>query len=116
MPKSIDKYTDERNIVLQKLFSILEITDINKKFSLKELDQNEIKKNAIINLELEIKKYFLCSRWTYFSNKKREFKRNYLSLIKALVKTMNIKMITSTLVKKNDDNTSNSETFYIFEI
>lgn len=85
-------------------------------FSLKELDENNDKQNNIIALEANIKKYFLCSRWTYFSNKNREFKRNYLSLIKAIMKDMNVKMASSTLVKKNNDNASKCETYYCFEI
>jgi len=116
MPKSIDKFTNERNDILQKILNILEITEKNKMFSLKELDENNDKQNNIIALEANIKKYFLCSRWTYFSNKNREFKRNYLSLIKAIMKDMNVKMASSTLVKKNNDNTSKCETYYYFEI
>ena len=73
MPKSIDKFTNERNEVLQQILNILEITEKNKMFSLKELDENNDKQNNIIALEVDIKKYFLCSRWTYFSNKNREF-------------------------------------------
>ena len=33
MPKSIDKFTNERNDVLQKILNILEITEKNKMFS-----------------------------------------------------------------------------------
>ena len=116
MPKSIDKFTNERNDILQKILNILEITEKNKMFSLKELDENNDKQNNIIALEDNIKKYFLCSRWTYFSNKNRKFKRNYLSLIKAIMKDMNVKMTSYTLVKKNNDNTSKCETYYYFEI
>jgi hypothetical protein len=116
MPKTIDKYTIERNNVLQKLFNILEISDTNKTFFLKNLDENENKQNLIFELESDIKKYFLCSRWTYFSNKNRKFKRSYLSLIKAIMKDLNIKMIPSTVVNKNNDNKTKRETFYIFDI
>jgi predicted RNA-binding protein with RPS1 domain len=116
MPKNINKYTNERKEILQKILNILEITDKNNILSLKELDENNKKQKNIIDLEPDIKKYFLCSRWTYFSNKNRQFKRNYLSLIKAIMKDMNIKMVSSTLVKKNSDNTSKCETFYYFEI
>ncbi len=111
MPKSIDKFTNERNDVLQKILNILEITEKNNKFSLKELDNNIEKQNAIIELESEIKKIFICSRWSYFSNKNRQFKRNYLSLIKTLCKQMDVKLITSTMTKKYD-NTTESETYY----
>ena len=116
MPKSIDKYTNERKDILQKIFNILEISDNNKTVSLKKLDEDENKQNSIIELENDIKKYFLCSRWTYFSNKNREFKRSYLSLIKAIMKDLNIKMTSSTLIKKTNDNKTKCETFYIFDI
>ena len=116
MPKKINKYTIERNDILHKLFNILEISDTNKTFSLKKLDEDETKQKLIIDLESDIKKYFLYSRWTYFSNKNREFKRSYLSLIKAIMKDLNIKMITSTLIKKTGDNKTKCETFYIFDM
>jgi hypothetical protein len=116
MPKSIDKYTNERKDILQKIFNILEISDNNKTFSLKKLDEDENKQNSIIELENDIKKYFLCSRWTYFSNKNREFKRSYLSLIKAIMKDLDVKMTSSTLIKKIDDNKTKCETYYVFNI
>ena len=56
IPKTI-----EINDILQKLLNILEISDTNKTFSLKNLDENETKQKLII--ESDIKKYFLCSRW-----------------------------------------------------
>ncbi len=114
MPKSIDKFTNERKEILQKIFNILEISDNNKTLSLKKLDEDENKQKSIIELENDIKKYFVCSRWTYFSNKKREFKRNYLSLIKAIMKDLDVKMISSTLIIKTDDNKTKCETYYIF--
>lgn len=109
MPKSIDKYDHERNELLQKLYNILEITHENNKFSLKELDQNIEKQNAIIELENDVKKYFIITGWGYFSNKKRESKRKFLSLIKCIVKAMNVQMITSPVVINKECNT-----FYYF--
>jgi hypothetical protein len=46
MPKKINKYTIERNDILQKILNILEISDTNKTFSLKKLDENESKKKT----------------------------------------------------------------------
>ena len=116
MPKTIDKYIVERQELLQKIFNILEITENNKMFSLKKLDENEDKQKSILDLENDIKKYFLCSKWNYFNNKNREFKRSYLSLIKAIMKDMKIQMIASTIVKKTDVNKTKSETIYLFEL
>lgn len=36
MPKSIDKFTNKQNDILQKILNILENTEKNKMFSLKE--------------------------------------------------------------------------------
>jgi hypothetical protein len=115
MPKNIEKYTNERQELLEKILNILEISEIHKKFSLKELDENLEKQNKILILESEIKKYFICSKWTYFSHKNRKCKRNYLSLIKAIFKNMNIKMLTSVIINKNDNNPTKCETFYSLE-
>jgi hypothetical protein len=116
MPKSIDKYTNERTEVLHKIYSILGISENNKMISLKQLDEDENKQKSILDLEADIKKYFVCSRWTYFSNRKREFKRSYLSLIKAIMRDMKVKMASSILIKKTDDNKTKCDTYYIFEL
>jgi hypothetical protein len=115
MPKLIKNFTKEREELLQKMFYILEINQTNKILSLKKLDEDEDKQNKIINLTDDIKKYFVCSKWTYFSNKKREFKRLYLSLIKSVMKEMNVKMTSSTTLVKTDDKVK-CETFYVFII
>ena len=112
MPKSIINYTQERNELVQKLYNILEITETNKMISLTELDENKKKQQSIIELVPEIKKYFLCSRWTYFSCKDRECKRDYLSLIKAIFKDIKIKLIPTVTKKKIDENTTLTNTFY----
>jgi uncharacterized membrane protein YgaE (UPF0421/DUF939 family) len=61
MPKNVDKYDNERNELLQKLYNILEITPDNNNFSLKELDENIEKQKKIIELENDIKKYFIIT-------------------------------------------------------
>jgi hypothetical protein len=115
MPKSVKNYTEERQNVINELFKILEINETNKKFSLSELDQNEEKQQKILALEPDIKKYFLCSRWNFFSHKYRDSKRNYLSLIRSLCNDMNIEFISSYKNKKIDDK-NKKETYYYFDI
>lgn len=115
MPKIIDNYTNERNELLQKIYNILDINDYNKMFSLKKLDEDTHIQQFILDLEHDIKKYFLCSRWTFFSNKKRKCKRNYLSLIKAIFKDMNVNMISLTNKIKSDDNKIISEIYFIIK-
>ncbi len=114
MPKSIKNFTKEREEVLQKMLTILGITDDNKMFSLKKLDEDEEKQKQILDLVEDIKKYFVCSKWSVFNNKNLEFKRDYLSLIKAVLKDMKIKMY-STFVHKKIDDVVKCETIYILE-
>ena len=118
MPKkNVEQYIEEQKNILIKLYDILGITETNKQFSLKELDNNIEKQQKILQLEEDIKKYFICNRWCYFNQKCKGFKRNYLSLIKCLIRQMNIKLITSNVYIKNKENKkSTSETIYIFDI
>ena len=114
MPKSIKNFTKERQELLQKMLTILGITDDNKMFSLKKLDEDEEKQKQILDLVEDIKKYFICSRWAYFSNQNIDFKRDYLSLIKSVLRDMKIKILSSFLHIKTNDKTK-YETFYILE-
>jgi hypothetical protein len=114
MPKSIAKYTKERQDVLDKMLHILGINNDNLMLSLKKLDEDEEKQKKILDLVPDIKKYFICSKWTFFSHKNHDLKRDYLSLIKAIMKEMNIKMVASYLHIPIEDNKVKCETYYIF--
>lgn len=67
MPKKIDKFTIERQKVLEEIFEIL---DINKNgiIYLNELDTNLQIQNDIIGISNKVKKYFICGRWSCFIN------------------------------------------------
>ncbi len=112
MPKSIQNYTTEREELLKKMLEILGITEDNKMFSLQKLDEDEERQKQILALVQDIKKYFVSSKWTYFSHKNIEIKRNYLSLIKAVFKSMNVK-IYSTFIHKKINGVNKCETIYI---
>ncbi len=114
MPKSIKNFTKERQELLQKMLNILGVTEENKMFSLKKLDEDTEKQKQILDLVEDIKKYFICSRWAFFSHKDKEIKREYLSLIKAVMKDMKVKMDSSFVHKKIDD-VVKCETIYILE-
>ena len=89
MPKRVDNYDNERTEVLNSLFNILNINDKNNMFSLKHLDNNSEQQTKILELIPNIKKYFICSKWSCFNQKVLESKRLYLSIIKNLLKNMN---------------------------
>ncbi len=115
MPKSIANYEKERYELVKKMLDILEVNESNNMLSLQKLDENQEKQNKILELVEEIKKYFICSKWSYFSNKKLDFKRNYLSLIKSVMKDIDVKMYSAFLHIKKDKKIV-CETFYVFEL
>jgi hypothetical protein len=110
MPKTVDKYDKERNDILIKLFNILDINESNNKFSLHKMDADTEKQKAILELEPEIKKYFICSDWTCFKGK--PVKRKWLSMTKYLIKEMNYTFIQSRKVEIDDDSPSKTDTYY----
>lgn len=110
MPKQVDKYTKERHDVLTKMFSILGINENNNTFLLHELDANIDKQNLILELEPDIKKYFICGTWSCF--KDPDMKRRYLSFIKNMMKDMGYKLFSVRKFLKSDDNTSYRDTVY----
>lgn len=108
MPKKVDECVKEREEILREILEILEITEKNKMYSLKELDENEEKKRKIEDMAPKIKEVFICSKWNYFMHKTRESKRRYLSLVRSVFKSMDVKI--ETVFKKKD---GERETFIV---
>jgi hypothetical protein len=116
MPKTIQNYTNERNELLQKMFNILEISKEHNTISLNKLDSDSEKQQKILDLIPDIKKYFLCSRWSYFSNQHTDFKRSYLSLIKSVLKAMDINLKSHIITRKLSEKIREYDTEYIIEM
>jgi hypothetical protein len=111
MKTKTELYTNERQIILNKIFEILDINENNNTFYLGDLDADEEKQNQILELEVDIKKNFVCGSWACFAND--NIKRKVLSIIKNLMKAMNFNMIPKRkLIKK--DNISYRDTIYYF--
>lgn len=114
MPKKVNNYENERILIMNKIFEILGINnDKNKIFSLHKLDADIEKQNQILALEDDIKKYFLCGRWTCFN--KTNVKRKWLSMIKYVAKDTNFNITSSNMVSKSDEYLHKG-TIYIFTI
>ena len=110
MPKKVEQFDNERKLVLEKMFQILGINDQNNMFSLHKIDGDQEKQLAIIGLEYDIKKYFICGEWTCF--KKRDTcKRRWLSMIKYVVKDMGYDF-ESMQLKSNSNGLKYVDTMY----
>ena len=109
--KKSELYTNERQMILEKLLEILNITEENNTFFLYEIDSDEKKQNQILELEKDIKKYFVCCNWACFFCP--DVKRKALSIIKNIMRAMKYKMISKRkLMKLENSETKRQETFY----
>ncbi len=104
-PKKELKYEKERKEVLDKLLKILNINKENTIFYVNDLQNDENKQKQILNLEFNVKKYFSCGKWSYFS--KENIPCPYLSLTKSILKDMNINM--SMIYHKDSTNKINTK-------
>lgn len=100
IPKN-EKYTEERKQLLNKILKILNITKENNTFFINELEKDDAKKQQILELVDDIKKYFSCCSWVYFS--KTHVPHPLTSLIKSILKDMNVKS-NSVSIRDNATN------------
>jgi hypothetical protein len=99
MPKVIKQEDNaKRDAILEKILEILgkKEGDTDVTFFLSKMDIDEESQNKIYELEQEIKKYYVCSKWTCF-NKEKETKRKWLSMIKYICKEHERKMDTGNI-------------------
>jgi hypothetical protein len=94
-------YIDERKDVLRRLYEILQITDTNKIFFSDFVDREDIT-NAIMTLEEDVIKYYNVSTWASFKKNVTLKNGRSLSMVKSILKDMDIKIEKlNTRVKRN---------------
>jgi hypothetical protein len=104
---SFEEISTFKKNLKDKIFSILNINENNRTFSLNNLDNNLDLQKAIIdinyNLHLDVRK------WVYFKNTKmqKHMIRPYLTLIKDIFKACNVQYIN-----KQTSTIKNAETVY----
>ena len=91
-------FVAERKQVLNKLLDILGITENNDIFFPCDIEADQNKINQILEMQDDIKKYFKCNGWSCF---KRDHECLWLSIVKAVLKAMNMNPIRSYIVDKN---------------
>lgn len=109
LPKK-DVFIDERKQLLQKLNDILGITDTNNAFYLYHLDNDFEKQQKIYELEKEVKEYFRCCEWTYFT---KNTKKKYLSLIRSIYHDMNFNITRKATIISINNNIINTQLYFI---
>jgi len=100
-PLKAIKYQKEKNDILIILNNILGITETNNIFYLYDIDNDENKKNQIMDLLDDCKKYFNTSEWTVVA--RNVTARRYLSLTRSIYKAMNYKLTSMVKTDKQDN-------------
>jgi len=95
------KFKKERQEILEELYNILNINDNNYLFYSHKLTEDI--KNKILALEENIKLYFNTSPWTVLQNNSLKIKNKALSIIKHILKDMNIEYVTNSYLVKDDN-------------
>ena len=97
------KYSLERQELLEKFYKILGVTTDNREIFINELDNDPDKKRNILELSSDVRKYFNASNWLVFS--KKHVSRPYMSLLKSVLKDMDIEFHPIKKIVKKDGKT-----------
>lgn len=112
MLKIINKNMDQIKL---KILSILEITTLNNKFIVQELDNNLEKQKCILELEEDIKINFPVTIWSYYIKNKKDIlvHRPYINLIRIVLSSCNVNYLIKNSFIKIDNKTVNITTYII---
>ena len=92
--KRLDKkkssiYEKEQKEILEKLYTITGVTDTNKTIAYYDIENDQKKIDEIMAMKDDIYKYFRATTSKYV-----KITKEYISLIKLVLKQMNIKFLT----------------------
>jgi len=109
--KLCEKYHNEREEMCKKLIEI-----VGTEFLLSDLDEDAKKQNEILSLKDEIQKIFAVSSISTFKPcLANDVKRDYLNVVRAVLKQQGYIFIGSqTVLKMDDDNSKNTQKYRIF--
>lgn len=110
--KLADKYIAEREMICKKLLDI-----IGTDFYLCDLEADTEKQQAILALKNEIPKYFAVSSITSFKpNLIHEVKRDYLNIVRGVLRQQGYKFESKMAYKKVNDESIGTMKYFIYRI
>ena len=97
-----DLYKKEQEEILNKINTILGISKDNNTIYLYDIENDDDKKNQILALSDDVKKYFKTSNWAFY--KDEECKGNHVLLCKSIYKDMGYKIINKAVdITRNNE-------------
>ena len=110
--KLSDKFQTEREIICNRIITILALDDKNT-FLLYDLDNDIVKQQQILEMKEEIQKYFACSTISSFKPN-FECKRPYLNIIRGILRKQNYTFIGNDFTIKINDIQKKTIKYMIF--
>jgi len=105
-------FTKQRIVIMQKIFNIIGITDKNRSFYSNFIEDSEEICAQIYQLEEDIQKYFYVSAWPAFKKNSKLTDKKALSIVKSVLKDMNIDLVSSCVRIKDENMKSKYATLY----
>ena len=109
-----DLYKKEQEEILNKINTILGISKNNNTIYLYDIENDENKKEQILALSDNVKKYFKTSNWAFY--KDEECKGNHVLLCKSIYKDMSYQIISKNAYIKRNDTKINTKEYTIGKI
>jgi hypothetical protein len=105
-------FTNQRNVILSRIYEIVGISQTNKSFYSNSIEDYEDKCEQIYQLEEDIQKYFHVSSWPAFKKNSKLTDKKALSIIKSVLKDMNIDIVSSCVRVKDENLNTKYATLY----
>lgn len=112
--KLSEKFCTERETLCNKLIEILELDEDNS-FLLYELDNNNEKQQKILALKTELAKFFAVSSLAPFKPNIEHTKRDYLNIVRGILKQQGYKFISNEYSYKQNNNLKRTVKYFILK-
>jgi undecaprenyl pyrophosphate synthase len=90
-------YSNERDIIFQQLFNLMNL-NVDNTILLNKLYDNVQLKNKLIELIDDIKKFYRCSTWGYFVSINNGDKGDIITLLRSIFKDHDYKIFSKDVI------------------
>jgi hypothetical protein len=106
-------YVAQRNEILKNIFNIIGINNNNKTFYSNIIEESNEIDHQITNLEQNILTFFNVSSWPAFKKNSKITDKKSLSIIKSVLKDMDIEYVSSCIRIKDQNLNTKYATMYV---
>ncbi len=109
------QYVEERKEIINRLNNILGLNDKNNTFYLYDVENSKEIKEKIKELSEDVKKYFKCGTWYYYTAGTNGEVVTEISLIRALYRDADLTLTKKDVNIKKGENKIRTTQYYLFK-